>query len=49
MLMAPERFRYVSGTPRTFTRSDLESPGDAGILRKPRHASRHPAAGLGLS
>jgi hypothetical protein len=26
MLMAPERFRYVSGTPKTFTRSDLDRP-----------------------
>ena len=26
MLMAPERFRYVSGTPKTFTRSDLDQP-----------------------
>jgi hypothetical protein len=26
MLTAPERFRYVSGTPKTFTRSDLAQP-----------------------
>jgi hypothetical protein len=26
MLMRPEGFRYVSGAPRTFTRSDLEAP-----------------------
>jgi hypothetical protein len=26
MLMAPERFRYVSGAPKTFTRSDLDQP-----------------------
>ena len=26
MLMAPEGFRYTSGEPRKFTRSDLESP-----------------------
>ncbi len=26
MLMPPEGFRYVSGTPKSFTRSDLERP-----------------------
>ena len=26
MLMPPDRFRYVSGSPKTFTRSDLEAP-----------------------
>jgi hypothetical protein len=26
MLMAPERFRYVSGSPKTFTRSDIDRP-----------------------
>jgi hypothetical protein len=26
MLMAPEGFRYVSGAPKTFTRSDLAQP-----------------------
>ena len=26
MLMPPEGFRYVSGTPKTFTRSDLDQP-----------------------
>jgi hypothetical protein len=26
MLMPPKGFRYVSGTPKTFTRSDLEAP-----------------------
>jgi hypothetical protein len=24
--MAPDRFRYVTGTPKTFTRSDLDQP-----------------------
>ena len=45
MLMAPERFRYVSGTPKTFTRSDLDSAGDARILRDLRHPPDDPAAG----
>ena len=26
MLMAPDRFRYVTGTRKTFTRSDLDQP-----------------------
>jgi hypothetical protein len=26
MLMPPEGFRYVSGTPKTFARSDLDQP-----------------------
>jgi len=26
MLMPPDGFRYVSGTPKTFARSDLERP-----------------------
>jgi len=26
MLMPPEGFRYVSGTPKSFARSDLEQP-----------------------
>ena len=26
MLMAPETFRYVTGTPKMFTRSDLDRP-----------------------
>jgi hypothetical protein len=45
MLMAPEGFRYVSGTPKTFTRGDLSQPVTREFLRKLRHASHDPSAG----
>ena len=45
LLMPPDGFSYTKGTPKTFTRSDLEKPRDARVLRRMRHASRHAAAG----
>ena len=45
LLMPPDGFKYTKGTPKTFMRSDLEKPGDAGVLRQcGTHLSRGRAA-----
>ena len=36
-------FTYTKGTPKKFTRTDLETPGHARVLRRMRHAYRHAA------
>ena len=45
LLMPADGFSYTKGSPRQFSRSDLERAGDAGVLRRVRHALNHAAAG----
>ena len=37
--MPPASFRYVSGAPKTFARSDLDQPGRANSARSAAHIS----------
>ena len=47
MLMPPDGFSYTAGTPKQFTRADLERAVTRGILRRMRHASGHAPARSG--
>ena len=45
LLMPAEGFSYTKGSPRQFTRSDLGTCRDAGVLRRLRHTHNYAAAG----
>ena len=48
MLVEPQGFRYTSGEPRKFSRSDLEKSGDTRILRRMRHSSGNATTGSAI-